>query len=802
MADADVSASEEDDANEPIDTGDPGDPGSAKAWLTLIKRAEKAFDEYQLKSDNIDRLFANLSKLANGTRDREFQLFWANIQVLGPSIYSRPPVPVVVPAFKDKRPLNRLASELLERCSITAYRMEDIDSVMRLVRDDLNIVGRGAVWLRYDTNDGEEVCIEHTDRGDFLHDPARKWKDVDWVSKRSWLTRKEARKRFRKTSGDEYQNASYMVRKDDDNEKSDGKLKAGFWELWSISADKVVWVAEGCEKLLDSGKPHLDLEGFFPCPRPAYGTTQRRSLIPVPDVLFYKDQLEEINEITARISALSESLKLKGFYPAGAGEIGDAIEAAIKSTTNNAILIPIANWAALGGGAAKDAIMWLPIEMVAETITGLIEVRKQLIEDVYQITGLSDIMRGDTDANETLGAQQLKSQYGSIRVHDKQQELVRIARDITRLAGEIMAENFSAKTLLDMSQMEIPSNADIAKQVGPLKKELTDLVAQVKHASTDPETKAMAAKNPDAAKQIIEQAQQHAQGLQGQIQKLEQTVTIEQVMKFLRDNRMRPFTLDIETDSTIAPDEAAQQQRANEFVKSVGGYLAQAVPLVEQIPQAAPVVASLLKFVASQFRVGREIEGTIDEFADSMAEIAQQPKGPSPETMKAQADAQATQAANQLASQKLQMDGAAQQQEAKLDAANLQIQQQKGLMEAQKAAADIKLASLQLILDKQIAQSDALIAQQKNENEAIKHHSIETTKRQAMAVDAVVSITDAELAAKSANDSQMLTAQFEQIADLNQQQHEKDMQAADQEHQAALQESAQAAAAAQPTPGA
>lgn len=794
MADDPAPIADDDEANPALDPSPDVEPKSARAWLALIKRGEKVFETWQKKSDGIDKAYANLEKLANVVRDREFQIFWANIQVIAPSIYSRPPVPVVVPAFRDQRPVPRMASEMLERCAVTTFRIEDIDSVMRLLRDDMVRIGRGTPWLRYSTEDGGEcVCIDHVDRKDFLHDPARKWKEVDWVAKRSWLTKTQARKRFVKTSGDEYKNAAYAVRKDDD-EEGDGQLKAGFWELWSKSANKVVWIAVGCEKLLDEGKPHLDLEGFFPCPRPAFSTVQPGTLIPVPDMVFYKDQLEEINEITARIAALTQALRLKGFYPAGASEIGDAIEAAIKTKTDNAVLVPISNWAALSGVAAKDMIVWLPIDMVAETITGLIALRKQLIDDVYQITGLSDIMRGDTDANETLGAQQLKSQYGSIRVHDRQAELVRIARDITVISAEIMAENFSGQTLLDMSQMEVPSKAEVAKQVAPLEKQLKQLAHEVEEAKSDPEIQQLAKQKPDVAKQAVAAVQQKIQALTGQIQELAQTVTIEAIVKFLRDNRMRPFTLDIETDSTIAPDEAAQQARASQFVKEVGGYLQTAVPLVEQVPQIAPVVSGFLKFVASQFRVGREIEGTIDKFADSMTELAGQPKGPTPAMQQAQADAQATQAKNQLDGQKMQLDAAAQSIQAKLDQANLTIEQQKGALAAQQQQADIQMAGMRLQLDQRVAADNAQIANSKNAIDATKHAGIEETKRQDSALNALVQIEVAEIEAKQENDGNLLAAQLEGEADLRQHTHEQVMQANEIEANQASQAAAVATA--------
>jgi hypothetical protein len=631
--------------------GQPGpdkEPKSSKAWLAMITDAEKVFKDYQDKADNIDKLYANLDRLASTTRDRQFQLFWANVQVLNPSVYSRPPVPVVVPRFKDRKPLLRITSELLERSTVVMFELEDIDAVMRLIRDDMVILARGCPWLRYeaaekDNNFSERVCIEHKDRKDFLHDPARTWKEVDWVGSRSWLTRKEMRKRFQKTSGDVYKDATYEVRKDE-KDTDDGKLKAGVWEVWSKSLAKVIWVAEGCEKLLDEGKPHLNLEGFFPCPRPAYATVQRRSLVPVPDMVFYKDQLEEINELTARIGALTDAVKVRGFYPAGAGEIGDAIEAAVKSQSDNQVLIPIANWAMVGSGDVKDMIVWLPLEMIAQTITQLVELRKQLIDDVYQITGLSDIMRGSTVASETLGAQELKSQYGSTRIKDRQAELVRVARDITRIAAEIMAENFQPKTLLEMSQLEIPTEADLAKQTAPLEQQLAKLMADAQHAMQDPETQQMAQQNPEKAKEVMQQVQQHGQQLQAQIAKIKQQPTVEAVMKSLRDQKIRPFTLDIETDSTIAPDENATKQRATEFLTAIGGFMREALPLSQTVPQAAPLMGETLKFAASQFRAGRPLEGAIEEFADNMKQAASQPKPPAPEQIKAQADAQTAQA--------------------------------------------------------------------------------------------------------------------------------------------------------------
>jgi hypothetical protein len=675
MADSDDTVYEQEDFDPSLDKE------SSKAWLNLIEDAEKALEDWQDKSDSIDKLFADLLKLASSTRDRQFALFWANIQVIGPSIYSRPPVPVVVPRFRDRRPVPRTASELLERAITVAFEKDDIDATMRLIRDDVTRLARGCAWVRYETKEGkpEKVCLEHVDRRDWLCSPARKWQEVDWVARRAWMSADEMKDRF---DGDAWKNAAFeeLDRDRQDRGNRDPIKKAGVWEIWCKSENCVVWVTQGVEDVLERGDPHLKLDDFFPCPRPAYATVQPDSLVPVPDFLYYKDQLEEINELTGRIGALSEALKVKGFYASG-GEIGAAVEAAMKNVDDGAIMVPVSNWAQFGSGG--DPIIWLPIDMIAKTVAGLVELRKQLIDDVYQITGLSDIMRGQSEASETATAQQLKSQYGSIRVRDRQDELIRMARDLTRISAEIMAENFDKQTLLDMSQMDLPTDADIKKQISGLEKQGQEVIKQAadqaRQAAANPQNQQKAQQDPQAAQQALgqmqQQAQQQVQQIQQQIQKIGETVTIDQVMKLLEDHRLRPFALDIETDSTIAPDENAQKQRATEFITAVGGFLNQAMGAVQMMPQIAPLMADSLKYVASQFRAGRELDASIDEFADSMKEAASQPK-PNPE-----ADAQAAQ--QQADQQRLQLEQAKADADIKYKQADIQIKTQAAQSDAQ-----------------------------------------------------------------------------------------------------------------------
>lgn len=733
--------------------GDPDEgslsPQESQPWIDLITHWRKGgFDQWGDHADHVDKLYANFEKLASDTRDRQFQIFWANIQVLAPSIYARPPVPVVVPRFRDRRPIYRMSSELLERSVTVNFELSDIDAMMIQIRDDLAIVGRGVPWLRFSTEGGKKkVIYEHLDRDDFAHDPARKWAEVDWVARRGWMTKKEMLKRFpgKKakinelsfTRGERSRGAE-----SNDKDKSSSRSVVGVWELWNKSENCVVWFSEDCDEIFEKAAPHLTLDGFFPCPRPAYGTVQRRSLIPVPDCDQYKDQLEEINQFTSRIGRLADSLKLKGFYPAGSGELSDAIEAAVKNSNDNTILVPVANWAMFGNGTASSMIVWLPIDQVAAMIASLVELRKQVIDDVYQITGLADIMRGSSEASETLGAQELKAQFGSVRVRDRQQELIRVARDLVRMTAEIMAEEFDKKTLLEMSQLELPTNAEIAKQRKELEQERAKIGEQFEQVKANPEMMKQAQENPEEAKKMLEQAQRRILAIGEEIEKLDEEATIERVMDLLQDQKVRPYVLDVETDSTIAPDENATKQRATEFITSVGSFIGQAMPLVQQVPESAPMAAEMLKYVASQFRAGRQLEGLIEEFADKMKEVAGGPKPPPPEQIKAQAEAEAMKAEGQMKMQDMQAEQQAKQAEEQRKQAE---EQRKAQLHELETDIKVKLADHQgNLMNREAEAKAAAMVEKRTEDAALHAQKMDEAAARRRLIEAQIAATAAK----------------------------------------------------------
>jgi hypothetical protein len=616
------------------DTFEGEEPKSSRAVLAALGKAEDAFRDWQATCQVIDEIYNLDGEGYGGLRgdldgfgygDAELDLFWASYEILKPAVYARPPQPVVAPLFKDGRQLHNTTAEVLERCAVSVFKRTDIQDVMLHARDDLIFTGRGALWVRHEVEDGKHgICVEHKDRLDFLHEPARKWAEVGWVGGAAWMTRKEMRKRFSKHSGKAYQDAKFTLHRDEDTERDPEKRasvrKAKVWEVWHKADNRVYWVTEGVEVLLDSGEPHLKLDGFFPCPKPAYATLRRRSLIPVPDWERYAIHFRKISELTRRIYKLLDDVRMKGLIPAGS-DVGDAIEELVRSDDDR-LLVPVQAASLMQQGAA-GFVVWLPLGELATAIQGLIEARAQLIQDFYQLSGISDIMRGASDAQETLGAQELKSQYGSVRVREKSNELQRVAADAVKIAAEIIAEKFPQETLLELSQLELRTKAEIAKRVDDIEKaaeeELKALRGKAEEAMAQQEGQA----DPAQAQAMLQQAQQQIFAKYApMLQQAEQMVPVEDVVKLLRDDHARAFIFEIESSSTILTDELSEKRSRNEFMGEFANAQQALMGLAGMGEQGAKLAGSLMKFVLAPYRVGRELDGAIDEFIDAAPQMA------------------------------------------------------------------------------------------------------------------------------------------------------------------------------------
>lgn len=588
-----------------------------RVWSAKIEQAEKDRQDFVTEVERSIKLHTlNVGgRRRKATGDR-LNIAWANYEILRQATYSRAPKVVVSPRFGGgprRQQLNAVA-EVVERTVMSNNDRSDLHSVLCLVRDDMLKAGRGVPWLRYEAqfedqpipgveapddmgqhdneagepmpgNEageaeyeppmmqvkvGERVVPEFVAWRDYLEGKAETWAKVPWVARRVPMTKDAFEDRF----GTEAIARCGVAFSGDDGQAGYGQpvkpqVDGAFvwvWEIWCRDERKVYFMAKDAGRMLEVSDPFLTFERFYPCPEPAMTTCVDGTRTPIPEVLLIEDQLVDIDNLSKRISALVSALRVRGFYPKGASSssAADAIETAIRSNDDRQTLIPVEAWAA--NGAATFEVVWMPIDTVVKVIRECTAMRKEAIDLVYQITGISDVMRGASEASETLGAQQIKAQWGSVRVRSKQAEMSRIARDLCAMTAEIVCELFDPQTIDEMSGYGF-----------------------------DPG-----------------------------------------MMQFLRDDRMRSLMLDVETDSTIAADETADKQARTEFLTAMGGMIQQMMPVVQMAPELLPMAASMLKFAAAGFRVGRELEGEIDKALEALMQKASAPKPPpqpDPKTM-------------------------------------------------------------------------------------------------------------------------------------------------------------------------
>lgn len=572
-------------------------------WDEKLKRSEEYFRDWFTDSKKIIGRYRGDRDVNVGEDERKprYNMYWSNIETVKPALYARDPDPVVDRRFKDKDPVGLGAAQLLQRSLEFCVDNYPFGQSVKAARDDYLLTARGQCRVRYqpyfetvdiaiDETTGkpiqqeqkvyEEVLTEFVLYKHFLHDPQPQWEQVKWVSFEYHLGRKELVSRF----GEELGKTIVLDYKRDDKDREDNKEqedKAQIFEIWDKENRKVIWVSRSYrDGVLDLKEDPLRLRDFFPCPKPLYGTMTNDSAIPVPDYTLIEDQARELDLITARIKALTKALKVAGVYDKSLE--ADLTQLFEDTKDNDLIAVNWPTWTQSGG--LKNVIEYLPIKEVGVVLVQLYEARDRLKADLYELTGIADVVRGNSDPRETATAGRIKEKFVTLRLSEKQNEIARFARDLIALKGEIISEHF------DPSTMKMIAGADLMLENG-------------------------------------------------------QKVDFDACLRLLKNDVLRNYRIDIETDSTIAIDEAAEKENAEEFVTAVGTFLQKSVPLIQQLPTMAPVLFEMLTFSVRRFRAGRELEAKIEQslgetlnYLQQMAQQSQQQ--PNPEMIQAQIKAE------------------------------------------------------------------------------------------------------------------------------------------------------------------
>ena len=663
---------------------------SAGKWLDRINQADKAEKAWRITAGKIITKYRSDDGVdVQGNRRQEsFNILWSNVETLSPALYNRTPKPDIRRRFADADPIAKSVSELLTRASEYTFEAEDFDRCMQYVVHDALLVGRGVARVRYDPvfvahqNDGdddgdeptesapddlaaERVCFEHVQWDDFRCEPCRNWKDVTWVAFRLFLTKQELVDRFGEagesvpcdhTSRESVTGTPNSPNNSDRDEENRGKV----WEIWDRTTRRVTFLApevdggDGKGMILSEEDDPLSLTWFFPVPQPLYTTEDPSSLIPVPDYEIYSVLAGDLERTTKRIIHLTKAIKVAGIYDASLPELqnlyGDG-DARLEPSQNVMALIE--------RGGLEKAIWFAPIEPIINALRDLYQHREVIKQAIYEITGVSDIMRGQTMASETATAQQIKGQWGSLRLQRRQRDVQRFARDMLRLSVEVMAERFSPETLTMMTGLQYPTNDQrmLAQQVqaqgGQLPPEMVEILSRP---------------------------------------------TWDDLLQVMRNDLILSYRIDIETDSTIAPDAAAEQQAMAELMAGVSNFVATIGPAVASGYLPMDVAKSLLLMAVRRFKAGPAIEGEIEK-------IQQPPQQPQPQDNTLQVEQMRAQ--TELQRQQADIQGQMQIKSAELDHAK-EIEAIKAAVKQQEIASAERIAVLQAQLDRERRASEQM----------------------------------------------------------------------------------------------
>ena len=645
-------------------------------WQTEIDAAIKDKEKFHERGLRVTRKYLD-ERGAAEAGSRWFNVFYANTNILKASLYARLPEPTVSRQFQDYNDdIARVAALIVQR-AIT-QDLDDprdtFDAMMRNAVQDRLVPGLGQAWLRLETDteaipaeeligaepqpgmetaevgetseDAEpqritdqRVCVDYVYWRDFLWSPCRVWEERRWVARRVYMDRDELVERFGEDKGGrvpletrpesnpgKYNEASVLP-------KDEVTKKAEVWEIWERSTRKVFWYTKGMSELLDERDDPLQLVGFEPCPKPMLANVSTSNSVPRPDYYMIQDQYIELDTINNRISLLVQACKVAGVYDKGQPGIVRLLQEG-----NDNLLIPVDNWAMFAEkNGLKGQIDWLPLETIVQALNQLNMARETIKAQIYELTGISDIVRGASKASETLGAQQIKAQFAGVRIENLQAEVSRFAGEVLRIKAEIMVKHFTPELLITKSNIMATGEGNV-EYVAP-------------------------------------------------------------AMQLLTSDVGFEWRISIATDSMAQVDYQAEKVDRTEFLTSVSGFMKQALPIVQAIPESKAMIVGMLKWGVAGFKKAQEIEGMLDKELDAlMKPQPPEPPPPDPALIKAQADAQARQQEAQLDAQRMQQEMVQAEREA-------QLEQQQKMME--------------MAFERQRQQMDLMFERQRMEMEAV-----------------------------------------------------------------------------------
>lgn len=635
---------------DPTDASSPEEAAleSFNKWGMALEHSHKFVEKWHKQINKSVERYLDDRKEAIDTPipTHRLNLYHANITTLTSQLYARLPKVEADRRFLDPNDdVGRVAGEMVTR--ILQNDMNDPDDslneLLRATLQDRLLAGFGGARVKYCMEEGpgldgqpakmDEWCdIIHTHPVDFRWSPCRTAAEVTWKAWRSYMTKDEVRARFGEETATNigYNSNGPRLNQDKARDSEVNEKQAEIWEIWDKTSKCVYWYSKGYQKFLDKQEDPLELNGFFPDAKPMVANVTTKKYLPKPDFEIARDIYTEIDVLETRIATLTAACKVVGVYDAASKDVRRMLEEGVENQ-----LIPVDKWALFAEkGGVRGVVDWLPLDQVVNAINVLVQQQQIRIQQLYEVTGMSDIQRGSTNPNETLGAQQLKAQFGSTRIQAIQDEFATFASDLLTKKVQLIQKFYDPQRIVELSNILATPDAQFA----------------------------------------------------------------EQAIALIKDPRAFNCRIAVRPETMAQIDYNQIKAERSEYLQATAQFLGQAQGMIEMMPDAAPYLMQLMKFGLSGLRAGNEVEGIIDQFVADMekklAEKAAQPPPPDPEQVKAQAQMQLEQAKMQHDGQMKQMEMQHSAQEKQLDVqATAQTEQAKAQTSVQVAEIEAQISA-------------------------------------------------------------------------------------------------------------
>ena len=475
-----------------------------KRWMAKLRDEKRAHKEFHDQATAAEKQYAAKEdwERKNGNM---YPSLWSIVNTTHAALYSRPARPDVRKRNVDVMDgIDKQIAQMIERALNFTQDTTDFDPESHAAVNDFLVSGLGQAKIEMDVEteevpvinpvsgqpimDGDEPLTQtkvsrrsmrlvYFHHARFHWEPTTTWRQCSWVAFDHYMGHEQFEEQFGveipQDARLKEQGSTYST---DKNKTAAENYEPQYCvhEVWDKESRKVMFFCEQYPDLIEERDDPLQLEDFFPCPRPMLANCSAEEVLPKPDYVYIRDLIRLINTYSRRIANLTTNIKDVGFYDAS------FVELAKVTGAEDGTRIPIKDLVQrLNSSNARVDTGAVMVEMdntaKAAVIMNLMEQRERAKMQLDEAIGISDITRGTTDPNETASAQRIKNQWANVRLAPRLNQIAQFFRNSFRIMAEILCQSFEPEQIAQMTGVEVSPEMQQVMQSDALRMYAVDI---------------------------------------------------------------------------------------------------------------------------------------------------------------------------------------------------------------------------------------------------------------------------------------------------------------------------------------